>query len=109
MATADRRRRLRREVQSSGSGADSPSSAASKVGSSRVTSRCQPLSCWRRPSRPRRGAAEAIVFPTPTVQPGQVFLPMHFATVNQLTFPSFDPHSRQPSYKACAVQLEKAP
>jgi ferredoxin-nitrate reductase len=57
----------------------------------------------------RRGTAEAIVFPTPIVQPGQVFLPMHFATVNQLTFPAFDPHSRQPSYKACAVRLEKAP
>lgn len=59
--------------------------------------------------RSRRGALEAIVFPTPIVQPGQVFLPMHFATVNQLTFPAFDPHSRQPSYKACAVQLKKAP
>jgi assimilatory nitrate reductase catalytic subunit len=59
--------------------------------------------------RSRRGAAEAVVFPTPIVQPGQVFLPMHFPAVNQLTFPAFDPHSRQPSYKACAVQLEKAP
>jgi len=33
---------------------------------------------------------------------------MHFAAVNQLTFPSFDPHSRQPSYKACAVALSRA-
>jgi len=23
-----------------------------------------------------------------------------------LTFPAFDPHSRQPSYKACAVCIE---
>ena len=45
---------------------------------------------------------------TATVQPGHVFLPMHFAAVNQLTFPSFDPHSRQPSYKACAVALAHA-
>jgi len=30
-----------------------------------------------------------------------------FATVNQLTFPAFDPHSRQPSYKAAAVKLER--
>ena len=53
----------------------------------------------------RRGSALAVAFVTPTVQPGQVFLPMHFATVNQLTFPAFDPHSRQPSYKAAAIQL----
>jgi assimilatory nitrate reductase catalytic subunit len=32
---------------------------------------------------------------------------MHFPEVNRLTFPAFDPHSRQPSYKACAVQGEK--
>ena len=55
--------------------------------------------------RSRRGTAEAIALVTPTVQPGLIFLPMHFGTVNQLTFPSFDPHSRQPSYKACAVAV----
>ena len=55
--------------------------------------------------RSRRGTAEAIALVTPTVQPGQIFLPMHFGTVNQLTFPSFDPHSRQPSYNACAVAV----
>ncbi len=53
----------------------------------------------------RRGTTEAIALVTPTVQPGQIFLPMHFGNVNQLTFPSFDPHSRQPSYKACAVAV----
>ncbi len=58
--------------------------------------------------RSRRGALEAVAFVTPTVQPGQLFLPMHFATVNVLTFPAFDPHSRQPSYKACAVALKRA-
>jgi assimilatory nitrate reductase catalytic subunit len=57
--------------------------------------------------RSRRGEAEAIAVVTATVQPGQVFLPMHFETVNRLTFPAFDPHSRQPSYKACAVAVEK--
>jgi assimilatory nitrate reductase catalytic subunit len=56
--------------------------------------------------RSRRGAADAIALVTPTVQPGQLFLPMHFDAVNRLTFPAFDPHSRQPSYKACAVQIE---
>jgi ferredoxin-nitrate reductase len=53
----------------------------------------------------RRGTTEAIALVTPTVQPGQIFLPMHFGKVNRLTFPSFDPHSRQPSYKACAVAV----
>jgi len=53
----------------------------------------------------RRSTTEAIALVTPTVQPGQIFLPMHFGKVNQLTFPSFDPHSRQPSYKACAVTV----
>lgn len=34
-------------------------------------------------------------------------MPMHYASTNRLTFPAFDPHSRQPSYKACAVQIER--
>lgn len=55
----------------------------------------------------RRGSLHAVAFVTPTVPPGQVFLPMHFPEVNRLTFPAFDPHSRQPSYKACAVRVEK--
>lgn len=57
--------------------------------------------------RSRRGEARASVVVTATVQPGVVFMPMHFEAVNRLTFPSFDPHSRQPSYKACAVQLSR--
>ncbi|HET7538199.1 MAG TPA: molybdopterin oxidoreductase family protein [Candidatus Didemnitutus sp.] len=57
--------------------------------------------------RSRRGVVDAVAAVTPTVRPGQVFLPMHFAGVNRLTFPAFDPHSRQPSYKACAVRVEK--
>jgi assimilatory nitrate reductase catalytic subunit len=57
--------------------------------------------------RSRRGAVEAVAFVTPTVQAGQLFLPMHFAPVNILTYPAFDPHSRQPSYKACAVRVER--
>ena len=46
-------------------------------------------------------------FVTPSVQPGQVFMPMHYATVNQLTLSSFDPYSKQPSYKACAVRVRR--
>jgi assimilatory nitrate reductase catalytic subunit len=33
---------------------------------------------------------------------------MHYSEVNQLTHPGFDPHSRQPSYKHCAVSLRAA-
>lgn len=57
----------------------------------------------------RRGALEAAVFVTAGVPPGQVFLPMHYAPVNRLTLPAFDPHSRQPAYKHCAVRVEPLP
>jgi hypothetical protein len=32
---------------------------------------------------------------------------MHYARTNQLTFAAFDPHSRQPAYKACAVSVRR--
>jgi assimilatory nitrate reductase catalytic subunit len=57
--------------------------------------------------RSSRGTMQARAFVTATVAPGQVFVPMHFAETNQLTAPSFDPHSRQPSYKHCAVAVER--
>ena len=57
--------------------------------------------------RSRRGEIEAAVYLAPTVQRGQIFLPMHYPEVNQLTHSAFDPHSRQPNYKACAVALRK--
>lgn len=53
----------------------------------------------------RRGQLTAKVFVTPTIQRGQVFIPMHYAQTNLLTQPVFDPFSKQPSYKACAVRL----
>lgn len=56
--------------------------------------------------RTRRGSAAARAFLTATVSPGQIFMPMHFPEVNRLTFPAFDPHSRQPAYKACAATVE---
>lgn len=56
----------------------------------------------------RRGTIRATAFLTGTVQPGQVFLPMHYEETNRLTFPAFDPYSRQPSYKACAVSITPA-
>ena len=53
----------------------------------------------------RRAKITASAFLTTTVQPGQIFIPMHYAGTNELTYPSFDPYSRQPSYKACAVAI----
>jgi assimilatory nitrate reductase catalytic subunit len=53
----------------------------------------------------RRATIEASVLVTATVQQGQVYLPMHDSATNKLTFPAFDAHSRQPSYKFCAVRL----
>lgn len=47
----------------------------------------------------------ASVYIAPSIQRGHVFLPMHYPEVNLLTHPSFDPHSRQPNYKACAVAI----
>jgi assimilatory nitrate reductase catalytic subunit len=54
----------------------------------------------------RRGAAIATAFVTASVQSGQVFMPMHYVGTNELTYPAFDPYSRQPSYKHCAVRVE---
>jgi anaerobic selenocysteine-containing dehydrogenase len=54
----------------------------------------------------RRAQIRALAFVTPTIRSGQLFIPMHYREANRLTFPSFDPYSRQPSYKACAVQVE---
>src|SRR5262245_31126325 len=56
----------------------------------------------------QRGAIGAKAFVTHAVQPGQVFIPMHYDEVNQLTLAHFDPHSRQPSYKDCAVRVYPA-
>jgi assimilatory nitrate reductase catalytic subunit len=53
----------------------------------------------------RRGRLRARAVLTPTVHAGHVFVPMHYATTNRLTFPAFDPHSRQPAYKHCAVSI----
>ena len=54
----------------------------------------------------RRGRIECTAFVTPTVLPGQLFIPMHYGVANELTLAEFDSHSRQPSYKHCAVRLE---
>jgi predicted molibdopterin-dependent oxidoreductase YjgC len=54
----------------------------------------------------RRGSLIATAFVVSTVARGSIFLPMHYPEVNRLTIAAFDPHSGQPSYKACAAKLE---
>lgn len=56
----------------------------------------------------RRGQVTAHLRVTSTIQPGQVFLPMHDPAVNRVTLGVFDPHSRQPGYKACAVRVNSS-
>jgi predicted molibdopterin-dependent oxidoreductase YjgC len=47
---------------------------------------------------------------TEIIAPGQVFVPFHFAewNINQVTQDIFDPISREPNYKQCAVRVEKS-
>jgi predicted molibdopterin-dependent oxidoreductase YjgC len=47
---------------------------------------------------------------TETVAAGQVFVPFHWANANanQVTQSAFDPFSREPNYKQCAVRVERA-
>jgi anaerobic selenocysteine-containing dehydrogenase len=45
---------------------------------------------------------------TEITAPGQVFMPFHFfeTNVNEVTQSAFDPISREPNYKQCAVRVE---
>jgi len=57
-----------------------------------------------------RGAVDRIrVRVTRTVREGEVFVPFHFdeQCANRLTLNEFDPISREPNYKQCAVRLER--
>jgi assimilatory nitrate reductase catalytic subunit len=47
---------------------------------------------------------------TEVIAPGQVFVPFHFAewNINQVTQDIFDPISREPNYKQCAVRVERS-
>ena len=56
----------------------------------------------------RRARVECAAFVTAGVRPGNIFVPMHYGITNRLTKSDFDPHSRQPSYKHCAVRVEAA-
>ena len=46
---------------------------------------------------------------TEIVGPGQVFLPFHFVetNANQITQSAYDPISREPNFKQCAVRVER--
>ena len=59
-----------------------------------------------------RGKVHAVELRiTEIVAPGQVFLPFHFVewNANNITQSTFDPISREPNYKQCAVRVEKSP
>ncbi len=54
----------------------------------------------------QRAVVKAKALITNQVKYGEVFIPMHFAPVNQLLEPVFDTSSRQPSYKYTPIRLE---
>ncbi len=65
---------------------------------------------WARVSS-SRGTIDAIrVRVTPIVRAGEVFIPFHWEDrcANRLTDDEFDPVSREPNYKQCAVRVERA-
>jgi assimilatory nitrate reductase catalytic subunit len=60
----------------------------------------------------RRGRVQRLELRmTETIAPGQVFVPFHWAefNANQVTQSAFDPISREPNYKQCAVRVERSP
>ncbi len=60
----------------------------------------------------RRGRTSGVELRvTEMVAPGQVFMPFHFAetNINEVTQSAFDPFSREPNYKQCAVRVENTP
>ena len=59
----------------------------------------------------RRSRVQAVELRiTGIVAPGQVFMPFHFAEQNSnlVTLGAFDPISREPNFKQCAVRIERA-
>lgn len=58
----------------------------------------------------RRGSvADLELRITGIVAPGQVFMPFHFSETNSniITLGAFDPISREPNFKQCAVRVER--
>jgi ferredoxin-nitrate reductase len=60
--------------------------------------------------RSRRGAVcDLELRITGIIAPGQVFMPFHFSETNSniVTLGAFDPISREPNFKQCAVRVER--
>ena len=59
----------------------------------------------------RRGRVRGVELRlTEIIAPGQVFMPFHYfeTNVNEVTQSAFDPVSREPNYKQCAVRVERS-
>ena len=59
----------------------------------------------------RRGTTRGVELRlTEITGPGQVFMPFHFfeTNVNEVTQSAFDPISREPNYKQCAVRVQRS-
>ncbi|HEU0123750.1 MAG TPA: molybdopterin-dependent oxidoreductase, partial [Bryobacteraceae bacterium] len=59
----------------------------------------------------RRGQVHNIELRlTEIIAPGQLFMPFHFVetNANEVTQDAFDPISREPNYKQCAVRVERS-
>jgi assimilatory nitrate reductase catalytic subunit len=62
--------------------------------------------------RSRRGSVPDLELRiTGIIAPGQVFMPFHFSETNSniVTLGAFDPISREPNFKQCAVRIERTP
>jgi anaerobic selenocysteine-containing dehydrogenase len=62
--------------------------------------------------RSRRGAVANLELRiTGIVAPGQIFMPFHFTETNSniVTLGAFDPISREPNFKQCAVRVDRTP
>jgi anaerobic selenocysteine-containing dehydrogenase len=59
---------------------------------------------------PRGRVREIELRLTEIIAPGQAFMPFHFfeTNTNEVTQSAFDPISREPNYKQCAVRVEPA-
>ena len=56
----------------------------------------------------RYGKICAMASISESVSSSELFIPMHYPSVNELIPGIFDPASRQPSYKLTAVNIERA-
>jgi assimilatory nitrate reductase catalytic subunit len=58
----------------------------------------------------RRGSMICKVKTSVSIREDTIFVPFHWGgeqSINQLTNPELDPISRMPSFKVCAINIEK--